>query len=166
MILLSDEDGIGGGKVGKTPKGWNGISGMKVWRNLYGSTSALWPSQRRSLDVLTLSAQLESFELPMHIPCLSDPARPFNAIFIRAPAVHSLGPPQEDEPPVQVLATLPEDLCPPAPPNDDRLGSHNPDDLGKVMLRQGRNMVTSFHPELSGDTRVHQYWVESCVLGR
>jgi 5'-phosphate synthase pdxT subunit len=38
--------------------------------------------------------------------------------------------------------------------------------LGKVMLRKGRKLVTSFHPELSGDNRIHEYWVEKCLLGR
>jgi len=46
------------------------------------------------------------------------------------------------------------------------MGAAKMEDLGKVMLRQGRKMVTSFHPELSGDVRVHEYWVEKCVLRR
>lgn len=42
MILMAEEDGIGGGKVVKNvgkgrPMGWGGIRGLKVWRNLYGS---------------------------------------------------------------------------------------------------------------------------------
>ena len=111
----------------------------------------------------------------MQIPALSNPDKPFNCIFIRAPAVHSLGDPrnnQEDQangkghPPVETLATLPEECTPPLPPSDSALGSPNPADLGKVMIRHGRKLVTSFHPELSGDTRIHQYWVEKCVLGR
>ena len=45
MILMAEEDGIGGGKTIKgreRQKGWGGIEGMKVWRNLYGSTSQGW----------------------------------------------------------------------------------------------------------------------------
>lgn len=44
MILLADEDGIGGGKVIKgrpRQRGWAGIRGLKVWRNLYGSEFAI-----------------------------------------------------------------------------------------------------------------------------
>lgn len=44
MILMAAEDGIGGGKIikGRPPqKGWGGIEGLKVWRNLYGSKSAI-----------------------------------------------------------------------------------------------------------------------------
>ena len=42
MILMASEDGIGGGKVIKgreAQKGWGGIDGLRVWRNLYGSES-------------------------------------------------------------------------------------------------------------------------------
>jgi 5'-phosphate synthase pdxT subunit len=40
MILMAEEDGVGGGKVipGRAPqRGWGGIEGLRVWRNLYGS---------------------------------------------------------------------------------------------------------------------------------
>ena len=40
MILLAEEDGVGGGKVipGRPrQRGWGGIEGLRVWRNLYGS---------------------------------------------------------------------------------------------------------------------------------
>lgn len=110
-------------------------------------------------------AQLESFEAALDIPVLSNPSRPFNAVFIRAPAVHSLTPTKTDVE-TQVLATLPAEYIPSPPPCDSPLGESNMDDLGKVMIRQGRKMVTSFHPELSGDVRIHEYWVEKCVLGR
>lgn len=36
MILMAEEDGVGGGKK-KGVKGWGGVKGLKVWRNLYGS---------------------------------------------------------------------------------------------------------------------------------
>lgn len=38
MILMAEEDGVGGGKK-KGVKGWEGVKGLKVWRNLYGSES-------------------------------------------------------------------------------------------------------------------------------
>ena len=40
MILMAEENGIGGGRTVKgkeRQKGWGGIEGLKVWRNLYGS---------------------------------------------------------------------------------------------------------------------------------
>jgi 5'-phosphate synthase pdxT subunit len=124
------------------------------------------PDQKLEIRTrLTVLAQLESFEAPIEIPDLSNPSKPFNTIFIRAPAIHSLsGPATESD--VQVLATLPEEYQPAPPPSDSPLGEAIPGDLGKVMLRKGRKLVTSFHPELSGDNRIHEYWVEKCLLGR
>ncbi|MFF0861151.1 pyridoxal 5'-phosphate synthase glutaminase subunit PdxT [Nonomuraea sp. NPDC050227] len=58
-----------------------------------------------------------------------------HAVFIRAPWVESIG---TD---VQVLGT--------AEPGD-RI----------VAVRQGPLLATSFHPELTGDTRVHRYFVD------
>jgi 5'-phosphate synthase pdxT subunit len=97
----------------------------------------------------------------MTIPCLSDPTRPFNAIFIRAPAVHSL-----TSTDLEVLAQLPDECKPSLPPSDTAMGPANDADLGKVMIRQGTKLVTSFHPELSGDERIHEYWLNKCVLGQ
>jgi 5'-phosphate synthase pdxT subunit len=33
-----------------------------------------------------------------------------------------------------------------------------------VALRQGRHMLTTFHPELTKDSRFHEYFVRTCVL--
>ncbi|CAK9779363.1 SNO glutamine amidotransferase [Cutaneotrichosporon oleaginosum] len=141
MILMADD--VGGGKRKGDGGRWGGLRGMKVWRNLYGG-------------------QLESFECAMSIPCLSSP-EPFNAIFIRAPAVHSLDKSIEG---TEILASLPQECVAAPPPADTPLGPPDVSTTGAVMLRQGRKLVTSFHPELSGDARIHEYWVEKCVLGR
>lgn len=111
-------------------------------------------------------AQLESFEANLIIPVLSDPSSPFTTIFIRAPAIHSLNPPPNPSAPIETLCTLPDELIPPNPPGDGVMGPARMEDLGKVMVKQGRKMVTSFHPELSGDVRIHEFWVEKCVLAR
>jgi pyridoxal 5'-phosphate synthase pdxT subunit len=60
-------------------------------------------------------------------------AEPMRGVFIRAPRVTDAG---AD---VEVLA------------------SH---DGAPVLLRQGRFLVASFHPELTGDTRVHEKFLE------
>ena len=60
-----------------------------------------------------------------------DPA--FEAVFIRAPIIRRAGPE------VHVLATY----------NGD-----------PVWAEQGRHMVTTFHPELTPDTRVHRRFLE------
>lgn len=137
------------------------------------SQSRSWRDTFSMLVLTTLSlAQLESFELPMEIPALSNPTKPFNTIFIRAPAIHSLNPPPSPssipspESSIEVLATLPEEYQPAPPPSDSPLGEPNSEDLGKVMVRKGRKLVTSFHPELSGDNRIHEYWIEKCLIRR
>jgi 5'-phosphate synthase pdxT subunit len=80
--------------------------------------------------------QVASFEVDLEVPALkavSDEDLPFHAIFIRAPLIDSVG---EG---VQVLARL----------EDGRI----------VAAQQGHWLATSFHPELTGDPRFHQYFL-------
>ena len=77
--------------------------------------------------------QVDSFEADVDIPSLGKP--PFRAVFIRAPRVDEIGPE------VEVLA---------------RVGA----DGTIVAVRQGRLMATAFHPELTGDCRIHESFVE------
>jgi 5'-phosphate synthase pdxT subunit len=72
--------------------------------------------------------QLDSFEADLEAPTLGD--EPMHAVFIRAPMVTSVGDAAE------VLATDP--------------------DGRPVAVRQGRLLATSFHPELTGDRRMHR----------
>jgi 5'-phosphate synthase pdxT subunit len=80
--------------------------------------------------------QLDSFETELDVSGLSDP---FHGVFIRAPRVDAVGPA------VEVLA------------------SHGDD---PVLVRQGRIMAASFHPELTTDTRLHERFVELVSGGR
>ena len=81
--------------------------------------------------------QVESFETDLALDGLGD--GPVHAVFIRAPWVESAG----DA--VEVLARVPEGQ--PA--------------AGKVVaVRQGPLVATSFHPELTGDARVHKLFVD------
>ncbi len=75
--------------------------------------------------------QLQSFETDLPIPELGDP--PMRAVFIRAPTITGCG----DS--VRVLARLP--------------------DSGIVAARQGGILAAAFHPELSGDDRLHRYFL-------
>jgi 5'-phosphate synthase pdxT subunit len=87
--------------------------------------------------------QVDSFEIDLDVPCLDkydNGNPPFHAVFIRAPLIESV---KGD---VQILAQL---------PRDTRKGG------GKIVAaRQGRLLATSFHPELTGDSRFHQYFME------
>jgi pyridoxal 5'-phosphate synthase pdxT subunit len=74
--------------------------------------------------------QVASFEADLE---LEGDELPLRGVFIRAPRVKEVG----DG--VEVLAEL---------------------DGDPVLLRQGRFLVASFHPELTGDTRVHQRFLD------
>jgi 5'-phosphate synthase pdxT subunit len=75
--------------------------------------------------------QIDSFEQDLEITQFNTP--PLHAIFIRAPVIIRVG----DG--VQVLAELP--------------------DGRPVAVQQGNLLATSFHPELTNDTRFHQYFL-------
>jgi 5'-phosphate synthase pdxT subunit len=74
--------------------------------------------------------QVASFEADLD---LAGDERPLRGVFIRAPRVADAGPG------VEVLAEL---------------------DGEPVLLREGRVLVASFHPELTDDTRVHERFLD------
>ena len=83
--------------------------------------------------------QVESFEADISVPALgavSEPEeknRPLHAVFIRAPVISSV------DGDVQVLSRL--------------------SDGSIVAARDGNLLATAFHPELTGDTRFHRYFL-------
>ena len=80
--------------------------------------------------------QVASFETDLDIDGID--GGPMRAVFIRAPWVESAG---ES---VQILGTVPDGPA-----------------AGRVVaVRQGDVLATSFHPEVTGDRRVHEYFVE------
>ena len=74
--------------------------------------------------------QSESFHAPIEVEGWDSA---FPGVFIRAPVVESVGPD------VEVLASL---------------------DGVRVLCRQGSTVVSSFHPELAEDDRIHRMFVE------
>lgn len=83
------------------------------------------------VDRNSFGRQRESFETDLDLPVLGD--EPFPAVFIRAPHVKAVG----DA--VTVLAYY-----------EDRI----------VGVEQGNLLGFSFHPELTGDDRIHQYFLQ------
>jgi 5'-phosphate synthase pdxT subunit len=77
--------------------------------------------------------QIDSFEVPLKIKPFGD--TPLLATFIRAPLITEIGPD------VEVLSKLEDGLV--------------------VAARQKKILVTSFHPELTTDTRFHEYFISS-----
>jgi 5'-phosphate synthase pdxT subunit len=88
--------------------------------------------------------QRESFEADLDVQGLD---RPLHAVFIRAPVVERVGPE------VEVLATVTMN----APTGDN--GAHKP-----VVCRQGQVIVTSFHPELAADPRLHELFLQNLLV--
>ena len=78
-------------------------------------------------------SQLDSFETDLDVAALGAP--PVHAVFIRAPLVEQVG----DT--VETLARL--------------------DDGGVVAVRHGRLLGTSFHPEVTGELRFHELFLDT-----
>jgi 5'-phosphate synthase pdxT subunit len=83
-----------------------------------------------AVDRNAYGRQLASFEADLE---LEGDEQPLRGVFIRAPRLRDAGPR------VEVLAAL---------------------DGEPVLLREGRFLVASFHPELTDDTRVHERFLE------
>lgn len=76
--------------------------------------------------------QVDSFEADLEVGGIDEGERPFRAVFIRAPWI------EEASEGVEVMCT------------------HR----GRaVMARQGRFLACAFHPELTGDERIHRYFI-------
>jgi pyridoxal 5'-phosphate synthase pdxT subunit len=104
---------------------------------MFGTCAGMILLDRRHLGLVDLEVdrnaygrQVSSFEADLE---LAGDAEPLRGVFIRAPRVRDTGPE------VEILA------------------EH---DGEPVLLRQGRILVASFHPELTDDTRVHERFLE------
>ncbi len=80
-------------------------------------------------------SQVDSFETSIDMPAIGGAA--IQSSFIRAPIVRDAGS-------AEVIATLPS---------------------GEIVgVRQGNLVGISFHPEVSNETRVHDWWVRTVVV--
>ncbi|HEY6151952.1 MAG TPA: pyridoxal 5'-phosphate synthase glutaminase subunit PdxT [Gaiellaceae bacterium] len=106
-------------------------------RPIFGTCAGMILLDRRHLGLLDLEVsrnaygrQVASFEADLELDGDDEPLR---GVFIRAPRVTGAGAG------VEVLAEL---------------------DGEPVLLRDGRLLVASFHPELTDDTRVHERFLD------
>ena len=83
-------------------------------------------------------SQTQSFETDLDIPVLGE--KPVHAVFIRAPVVDTVGRR------ATALARLPDGRC--------------------VAVEQGRLLGTSFHPEITGEHRFHEYFLGTVASAR
>lgn len=119
---------------------WGTCAGMILMAKDVGMDQPILGVMDISVIRNAFGRQKDSFEVDLEIPALDEVSsrkekgKPFHAIFIRAPLIHSVGPG------VEVLATL--------------------DDGSIVAVRQNNLLATAFHPELTEDTRFHRYFLE------
>jgi pyridoxal 5'-phosphate synthase pdxT subunit len=104
---------------------------------VFGTCAGMIMLDRAHLGIMDIACrrnafgrQIRSFEADLRIPGVSGP--PVRAVFIRAPWVEVCG----DD--VEVLASV---------------------DGHPVAVRQGNLLVISFHPEIAGETRLHELFL-------
>jgi len=137
MSLLLETSGLGDALAERLAEGIPAFGTCAGLILLAGEVADGRPDQR-SFGVLDVSVlrngygrQRDSFEADLSIPVVG--ADPFPGVFIRAPRITRVG----GE--VEVLASVGAD---------------------PVLVRQGPLLAAAFHPELSGDLRLHQLFLE------
>ncbi len=131
MILLAQD-------IGGLSQPLIGVMDIKVKRNAFGS-------------------QLDSFEADMKVPAFEeigqdplDPEpRPFHGVFIRAPHIQEVGSAAQE------LAHLEGEEAARVQPQQNGRGQEI-----VVAARQDNLLATSFHPELTDDTRFHELFLK------
>lgn len=119
---------------------WGTCAGMILLARNIGSEAPHLGVMDVTVERNAFGRQVASFETDLAVPALRELRNghaadaSYHAIFIRAPRIREVGPH------VQVLARL--------------------EDGTIVAARQENMMVTSFHPELTRDTRFHQFFLE------
>lgn len=120
--------------------------GLPIWGTCMGSiilSKEIEGSAQGRLALMDIKVRRNAFgpqrfssEVPLSIPALGD--LPFPGVFIRAPLILEVNGSAE------VLGRI------------ETAG----DEAGIVMARQGKLLATVFHPEVVGDTRVHEYFLK------
>lgn len=113
---------------------WGTCAGLILLARDVGREQPLVGALNVQVNRNAFGRQVDSFEAELKVPVLTEPERPFRAVFIRAPLVTYVGPG------VNVLARL-------------------DDTNGVVAVQQGHVLGTAFHPELTNDDRFHRYFL-------
>lgn len=113
---------------------WGTCAGLILLARDVGREQPLVGALNVQVNRNAFGRQVDSFEAELKVPVLTEPERPFRAVFIRAPLVTYVGPA------VNVLARL-------------------DDSNGVVAVQQGHVLGTAFHPELTNDDRFHRYFL-------
>ncbi len=115
---------------------WGTCAGMIFMSKDVGSDQPLLKLMDVKVQRNAFGRQVDSFEADLDVKGITD-HRLFHAVFIRAPLIESIGAG------VEVLATVDRTKAP-----------------AIVAARQDNLLVTSFHPELSGDDRFHKLFLK------
>ncbi|MFA6212238.1 MAG: pyridoxal 5'-phosphate synthase glutaminase subunit PdxT [Candidatus Obscuribacterales bacterium] len=118
-------------KIGAMPVYGTCMGSIFLAKEIEGSSQGRLAVMDIKVKRNAFGPQRRSFESDLVIDSLG--AEAFPAVFIRAPVIVECGPA------VEVLSAI---------------------DEGIVMARQGNLLVTAFHPEITDDLRVHQYFLE------
>ncbi|MGA7204797.1 MAG: pyridoxal 5'-phosphate synthase glutaminase subunit PdxT [Specibacter sp.] len=97
--------------------------------------------------------QVDSFETELaftSLPPSGEPGAPVHAVFIRAPWVERVG----DS--VRVLASVEVPAVAPAGTQNDRIEPV----VRAVAVRSQHLLATSFHPEVTGERRIHELFIQ------
>jgi len=113
---------------------WGTCAGLILLARDVGREQPLVGALNVQVSRNAFGRQVDSFEAELKVSVLTEPERPFRAVFIRAPLVTYIGPG------VNVLARL-------------------DDTNGVVAVQQGHVLGTAFHPELTNDDRFHRYFL-------
>lgn len=122
--------------------------GMAVWGTCAGAillATEAGDLDREGLRLMDIDVvrnafgrQVNSFEADLAVPALGP--QPYHAVFIRAPLIRRVGPRAE------ALAALADGTV--------------------VAARQDKLLATAFHPELTDDTRFHEYFLSLAASAR
>ncbi|KAF1988928.1 pyridoxine [Aulographum hederae CBS 113979] len=171
LILLSES-------ANRTKKGGQELIGgldVRVNRNHFGR-------QTESFEA--------KLDLPfLEVPGVRQPREPFHSVFIRAPVVEKILPkregiqleeaeksetvvapskhPKDDvarqaiKADVEIMARLPGNAN--ALSKNEATAADVGEEGDIIAVRQGNVFATSFHPELTGDARIHGWWLGEVV---
>jgi 5'-phosphate synthase pdxT subunit len=121
---------------------WGTCAGLIFLAKDIGSTGSgahVVPTRLELMDIKVdrnaFGRQVDSFEADLKL--LFSEKEPFRAVFIRAPKIEAIG---EN---VEIVAQLMDGTI--------------------VAARQENLLVTAFHPELTDDSRLHQYFLDMIV---
>jgi pyridoxal 5'-phosphate synthase pdxT subunit len=118
---------------------WGVCAGMIFMAKNIGSDQPTLNLMDIVVERNAFGRQIDSFVTNIHVSVFSKgDKKPFKAIFIRAPRL------LETKGDARIIATLPDGEA--------------------VAVKEGHWLATSFHPELTDDTRFHEFFLETILL--